>query len=53
MRDLSYNPGLTGPLPALIGDLTKLSILLLVGCDFFGPIPNKIGSLQQLVMLGL
>ncbi|KAF5947137.1 hypothetical protein HYC85_017365 [Camellia sinensis] len=51
--DLSYNPGLTGSLPALIGALTKLSNLLLVGCDFFGPIPNEIGSLQQLVKLAL
>ncbi|KAA8536661.1 hypothetical protein F0562_029139 [Nyssa sinensis] len=51
--DLSYNKGLTGPLPPSIGNLKKLSNLILVGCSFSGPIPDTIGSLQQLVFLSL
>ncbi|KAF7842841.1 putative leucine-rich repeat receptor-like protein kinase [Senna tora] len=50
--DLSYNKGLTGSLPQEIGNL-KLSNLFLVGCSFIGPIPDNIGSLQQLVFLSL
>ncbi|OVA05824.1 Leucine-rich repeat [Macleaya cordata] len=46
--DLSYNKGLTGPLPPLIGNLKKLSNLILVGFSFSGPIPNEIGSLPNL-----
>ncbi|GMP63459.1 hypothetical protein CsSME_00025144 [Camellia sinensis var. sinensis] len=45
--DLSYNNGLTGSLPRSIGNLTKLSNL------FSGPIPETIGSLQQLSILSL
>ncbi|KAG8364012.1 hypothetical protein BUALT_Bualt19G0082000 [Buddleja alternifolia] len=52
-RDLSYNKGLTGPLPSAIGNLKKLSSLILVGCGFSGPIPPSIGSLQELVYLSL
>ncbi|KAM7474427.1 hypothetical protein LguiB_021670 [Lonicera macranthoides] len=51
--DLSYNTGLTGPIPPAIGNLRKLSNLILVGCRFTGPIPDSIGSLQQLVFLSL
>ncbi|KAK4491319.1 hypothetical protein RD792_002055 [Penstemon davidsonii] len=51
--DLSYNKDMTGPLPAAIGILKKLSSLILVGCGFSGPIPPSIGSLQQLVYLSL
>uniref|UniRef100_A0A5B6ZSW7 non-specific serine/threonine protein kinase n=1 Tax=Davidia involucrata TaxID=16924 RepID=A0A5B6ZSW7_DAVIN len=51
--DLSYNKELTGSLPRSIGDLKKLSTLILVGCGFTGPIPDTIGSLQQLVFLSL
>ncbi|XP_061354222.1 leucine-rich repeat receptor protein kinase HPCA1-like [Gastrolobium bilobum] len=51
--DLSYNRDLTGPLPQEIGNLKKLSKLILVGCGFTGPIPDEIGSLQQLVFLSL
>ncbi|OVA19167.1 Protein kinase domain [Macleaya cordata] len=51
--DLSYNKGLTGPLPPSIGGLKKLSNLILVGCSFSGPIPETIGSLQKLVFLSL
>ncbi|KAG8368958.1 hypothetical protein BUALT_Bualt15G0100400 [Buddleja alternifolia] len=51
--DLSYNKGMTGPLPAAIGDMKKLSRLILVGCGFSGPIPPSIGSLQNLVDLSL
>ncbi|EPS63997.1 hypothetical protein M569_10784, partial [Genlisea aurea] len=51
--DLSYNPGMTGPLPTTIGNLVKLTSLILVGCGFSGVIPSSIGSLQQLVYLSL
>ncbi|XP_059652149.1 leucine-rich repeat receptor protein kinase HPCA1-like isoform X2 [Cornus florida] len=51
--DLSYNKGLTGPLPPPIGNMKKLSSLILVGCSFSGLIPDTIGSLQQLVYLSL
>ncbi|KAM7470166.1 hypothetical protein LguiA_008349 [Lonicera macranthoides] len=51
--DLSYNKGLTGSIPPSIGNLRKLSNLILVGCGFTGPIPDSIGSLQQLVYLSL
>ncbi|XP_028126329.1 probable leucine-rich repeat receptor-like protein kinase At5g49770 isoform X1 [Camellia sinensis] len=47
--DLSNNKGLTGTLPSLIGNLNQLTTLILIGCSFFGPIPDSIGSLQQLV----
>ncbi|PON38670.1 LRR domain containing protein [Parasponia andersonii] len=51
--DLSYNKQLTGPLPQSIGNLKKLSHLILAGCSFFGQIPGTIGSLQELVVLSL
>ncbi|XP_015959173.1 leucine-rich repeat receptor protein kinase HPCA1 [Arachis duranensis] len=51
--DLSYNKDLTGPLPAEIGNLKKLTKLSLVGCGFNGQIPDQIGSLPQLVFLSL
>ncbi|KAA8536659.1 hypothetical protein F0562_029137 [Nyssa sinensis] len=51
--DLSYNKGLTGSLPPSIGNLKKLSNLILVGCSFTGLIPDTIGYLQQLVFLSL
>uniref|UniRef100_A0A5B6ZV52 non-specific serine/threonine protein kinase n=1 Tax=Davidia involucrata TaxID=16924 RepID=A0A5B6ZV52_DAVIN len=51
--DLSYNGNLTGSLPSSIGNLKKLSSLLLVGCGFSGVIPDSIGSLPQLVSLSL
>ncbi|KAG7533609.1 Leucine-rich repeat, partial [Arabidopsis thaliana x Arabidopsis arenosa] len=51
--DLSFNTGLTGPLPPNIGDLKKLKNLILVGCGFSGPIPESIGSLEQLIKLAL
>ncbi|CAL5340940.1 unnamed protein product [Camellia sinensis] len=51
--DLSYNSGLIGSLPQSIGNLTKLSNLILVSCGFSGPIPETIGSLQQLSILSL
>ncbi|MCE5166574.1 hypothetical protein HAX54_022040, partial [Datura stramonium] len=46
--DLSNNVGLKGTLPPSIGNLKNLTTLILVGCSFFGPIPESIGSLQQL-----
>ncbi|KFK27543.1 hypothetical protein AALP_AA8G397000 [Arabis alpina] len=51
--DLSYNTGLSGPLPPNIGDLKKLTNLVLVGCTFSGQIPESIGSLEQLMYLSL
>ncbi|RZC53509.1 hypothetical protein C5167_012375 [Papaver somniferum] len=51
--DLSYNPGLTGPLQPSIGNLKKLTNLILVGCGFSGPIPSEIGYLPRLVFLSL
>lgn len=53
MLDLSYNKDLTGSLPQSIGDLKKLTNLILVGCGFTGPIPDEIGSLQELLYLSL
>ncbi|XVF75117.1 hypothetical protein PTKIN_Ptkin13bG0162000 [Pterospermum kingtungense] len=51
--DLSYNTGLTGTLPTSIGNLKKLTNLILVGCGFIGPVPDTIGSLSQLKFLSL
>ncbi|KAM7474431.1 hypothetical protein LguiB_021674 [Lonicera macranthoides] len=51
--DLSYNTGLTGSIPPSIGNLRKLSNLILIGCGFTGPIPDSIGYLKQLVYLSL
>ncbi|KAJ6309299.1 hypothetical protein OIU76_018820, partial [Salix suchowensis] len=51
--DLSYNTELTGTLPATIGNLKKLTSLILVGCRFSGLIPDTIGSLPQLTYLSL
>ncbi|KAJ0236937.1 Leucine-rich repeat receptor protein kinase HPCA1 [Hirschfeldia incana] len=51
--DLSYNTGLTGPLPSNIGELKKLKNLILVGCRFTGQIPESIGDLEQLIYLSL
>nr|XP_034916258.1 probable leucine-rich repeat receptor-like protein kinase At5g49770 isoform X2 [Populus alba] len=51
--DLSYNTELSGPLPPAIGNLKKLTNLILVGCRFSGPIPDTLGSLPQLTYLSL
>ncbi|XP_050367286.1 leucine-rich repeat receptor protein kinase HPCA1-like isoform X2 [Argentina anserina] len=51
--NLSFNEGLTGQLRASIGNLKKLVHLNLVGCSFFGPIPDAIGSLTRLSYLSL
>ncbi|XVF75123.1 hypothetical protein PTKIN_Ptkin13bG0162200 [Pterospermum kingtungense] len=51
--DLSYNTGLIGTLPTSIGNLKKLTNLILVGCGFIGPVPDTIGSLSQLKFLSL
>lgn len=44
---------MTGTLPGSIGNLNKLTSLILIGCGFSGPIPPSIGSLQSLVNLSL
>ncbi|KAJ4817028.1 Leucine-rich repeat protein kinase family protein [Rhynchospora pubera] len=51
--DLSYNKDLGGPLTPNIGDLKKLTTLILVGCSFSGTIPDTIGSLSNLSYLAL
>ncbi|MED6133194.1 hypothetical protein PIB30_026263 [Stylosanthes scabra] len=51
--DLSYNKNLTGPLPMAIGNLRKLTNLILAGCGFSGVIPDTIGNLQRLAFLAL
>ncbi|XP_019095888.1 PREDICTED: probable leucine-rich repeat receptor-like protein kinase At5g49770 isoform X1 [Camelina sativa] len=51
--DLSYNTGLSGPLPPNIGNLKNLKSLILVGCSFSGEIPESIGSLKELIYLSL
>ncbi|MFS7967537.1 putative non-specific serine/threonine protein kinase [Helianthus anomalus] len=51
--DLSYNTGLTGSLTSQVGNLKKLTNLLLVGCGFTGPIPDSIGNLERLRYLSL
>ncbi|KAJ4837212.1 hypothetical protein Tsubulata_040035 [Turnera subulata] len=51
--DLSYNMDVSGPLPSSIGNLKKLTTLVLVACNLSGSIPDSIGSLQQLVYLSL
>ncbi|KAJ8429941.1 hypothetical protein Cgig2_017991 [Carnegiea gigantea] len=51
--DLSSNKGLTGSLPSNIGQLSKLTTLILYNCDFSGSIPDSVGSLKQLVHLSL
>ncbi|XVF23181.1 hypothetical protein REPUB_Repub13aG0015100 [Reevesia pubescens] len=53
LLDLSYNKDLKGPLPPSIGDLKKLTNLILVACGFIGPIPYTIGSLPLLRFLSL
>ncbi|OIT00740.1 putative leucine-rich repeat receptor-like protein kinase [Nicotiana attenuata] len=49
--NLSNNVGLKGTLPSSIGNLKNLTTIILVGCSFFGPIPESISSLHQLVYM--
>ncbi|KAK1436661.1 hypothetical protein QVD17_02443 [Tagetes erecta] len=51
--DLSFNTGLRGSLTPAIGNLAKLTNLILVGCSFNGPIPRTIGNLERLRILSL
>ncbi|KAM0914739.1 hypothetical protein ACQ4PT_011318 [Festuca glaucescens] len=51
--DLSFNTGLSGPLPASIGNLVKLTTLIVAGCSFSGGIPKELGNLQKLSFLAL
>ncbi|KAK3135247.1 hypothetical protein QOZ80_5BG0416590 [Eleusine coracana subsp. coracana] len=51
--DLSYNIGLSGPVPASIGNLAQLTTLILAGCSFNGQIPRELGNLLQLSFLAL
>lgn len=49
--DLSYNPGLGGPISTTLGNLQNLQTLILLGCSFTGRIPPELGNLRKLVTL--
>ncbi|KAL8517875.1 hypothetical protein ACS0TY_009257 [Phlomoides rotata] len=51
--DLSFNPGLSGSLSPRLGDLRKLTILILAGCGFTNSIPSELGNLSELTFLAL
>ncbi|KAI3757325.1 hypothetical protein L6452_04860 [Arctium lappa] len=51
--DLSYNKGLAGSLTTAIGNLKKLTNLILVDCGFSGTLPDTLGNLENLVYLSL
>ncbi|KAL6865004.1 hypothetical protein ACP4OV_016155 [Aristida adscensionis] len=51
--DLSSNQGLSGSLPAAIGNLVKLEILALIGCSFSGSVPSELGNLSKLKFFAL
>ncbi|KAL6616275.1 hypothetical protein ACP70R_038545 [Stipagrostis hirtigluma subsp. patula] len=51
--DLSSNIGLGGPLPTTIGNLKRLTTLILASCSFTGSIPQELGNLVQLSFLAL
>jgi len=51
--DVSFNPGLTGPISLRISFLLKLTTLNLAGCSFSGSIPDQLGALEQLTFLAL
>ncbi|CAM0954945.1 unnamed protein product [Alopecurus aequalis] len=51
--DLSYNSGLSGPLPASIGNLAQITTLIVAGCSFSGGIPKELGNLLKMTFLAL
>ncbi|URE31100.1 leucine-rich repeat receptor-like protein kinase [Musa troglodytarum] len=51
--DLSYNSDLGGLLTPNIGNLKKLTTLILAGCSFNGKIPEELGNLELLSFLAL
>ncbi|KAL3833943.1 hypothetical protein ACJIZ3_008679 [Penstemon smallii] len=51
--DLSFNPGLTGSLSPRLGDLKRLTVLILMGCSFTNNIPSELGNLSELTFLAL
>ena len=48
---LLWDNQLTGPIPAALGDLTKLEFLDLSGNELTGPLPAELGSLSHLEIL--
>ncbi|CAO2819887.1 unnamed protein product [Amaranthus hypochondriacus] len=53
LTELSFwNNGLTGPIPSSIGNLTKLSLLML-RCNFYGDLPSSITNLTQVTNLNI
>ncbi|KAK4748127.1 hypothetical protein SAY87_014713 [Trapa incisa] len=51
--DLSFNKNITGPISGQVGNLQKLTILILAGCGLSGAIPDEIGNLSELTFLAL
>ncbi|CAA7389158.1 unnamed protein product [Spirodela intermedia] len=51
--DLSYNKDLGGPITKSIGNLKKITTLILAACSFSGSIPSEIGDLEDLLYLAL
>ncbi|CAA6654538.1 unnamed protein product [Spirodela intermedia] len=51
--DLSYNNDLGGPITKSIGNLKRITTLIMVACSFSGSIPSEIGDLEDLSYLAL
>ncbi|CAK9236587.1 unnamed protein product [Sphagnum troendelagicum] len=51
--EISYNPGISGPLPPELGNLTQLTTLSLQSCSYTGRIPSTLSNLIKLTFLAL